>query len=305
MAVVGARDERDARVGRCVRDRTPERLVLGERPVARRTDDDDGQRRAGTRAGSASPSPSARRRADGVVAAVGDGHDRERPPSRRRRRRGARSTSALERPLRLAPLGERACDRRRRRRRRSGRRHGRCAASRRRSSPERRRRSGVRSPRARRASGRDRTPASRAARSPRRRSSERRDPLEQELEERVRVDVDADVARSARGRCGASGRRPCGRGVSSDSSSTSTFIRSVVTIPGRNACASATASWIGAPSQPYVRAWYCLKNSTSSATNVPTRPASRKRSAHAGVRSAPWVTSRPIIVTSSPEWKTR
>ena len=47
-------------------------------------------------------------------------------------------------------------------------------------------------------------------------------------------------------------------------------------------CASATASWIGAPSQPYVRAWYCLKNSTSSATNVPTRPALRKRSASVG-----------------------
>ena len=111
--------------------------------------------------------------------------------------------------------------------------------------------------------------------------------------------------RSARDRCGASGRRRCGRGVSSDSSSTSTFSRSVVTIPGRNAWASATASWIGAPSQPYVRAWYCLKKSTSSATNVPTRPASRKRSAHAGVRSASWVTSSPIIVTSSPEWNTR
>jgi hypothetical protein len=30
-------------------------------------------------------------------------------------------------------------------------------------------------------------------------------------------------------------------------------------IPGRNACARATASWIGEPSKPYVRAWYWWK----------------------------------------------
>ena len=209
VAVVGARDERDARVGRCVRDRTPERLVLGERPVARRTDDDDGQRRAGTRAGSASPSPSAR----------------SRPTRRCRRTRrtrsgrrafatsaAARSRSTVRSSVRSGSphVGERACDRGRvddgevagdvdvvrrhddDRLRGSG---GEAASDllervARRAGSERRRP-------VRRDRRGDDHPRSRSVRAGARRTRPRR------RRRRRR--------RSARDRCGASGRRPCGR----------------------------------------------------------------------------------------------
>ena len=76
-------------------------------------------------------------------------------------------------------------------------------------------------------------------------------------------------------------------------------------MPGRSTCATATASWIGAPSVPYVRLWYSTKKSWSSATNVPAVPEARSRSTCDGIISALWVTSRPIIVTGTPLWKTR
>ena len=84
--------------------------------------------------------------------------------------------------------------------------------------------------------------------------TEGRDRAEQKLEERVRVDRHADVGvRRSVGAVPAVEDRPpsveLGFELDLD-------VRcSVRTIPGRNACASATASWIGAPSQPYVRRW--------------------------------------------------
>jgi hypothetical protein len=65
-------------------------------------------------------------------------------------------------------------------------------------------------------------------------------------------------------------------------------------------CATATASWIGAPFQPYVVRWYWLKKTLSSATKVPIRPSPRSCASTSGPRMALCVTSSPAMVTSRP-----
>src|SRR5581483_4179975 len=89
-----------------------------------------------------------------------------------------------------------------------------------------------------------------------------------------------------------------------DAVSTATLTCLVSTRVGSASCATAIASWMGAPSKRYWRSWKSWKKSESSATKRPARPASRSSSACARVKSALCVTSSPISVIGMPLAKT-
>ena len=155
------------------------------------------------------------------------------------------------------------------------------------------------------AAGASGTASSRAARSRRRRGSrERVDPLDQQLEEAVGVDVDGDVAV----------RLPLARPQrstyvrpreSSAPVSTLTPRCLVSTRSGRTTCATASASWIGdAVAAVDAGGGSGCRSRAARATSRPARPAAQPL----GVRSAnsAWcVTSSPTIVSSMPLVKTR
>ena len=112
-------------------------------------------------------------------------------------------------------------------------------------------------------------------------------------------------ARSAAGRCAASGRRRCGRGRARTRARPRRCGRASSSASGSITCATATASWIGAPSQPYVSRVVARRRSRRGRRRT-SRSCPRRAAApgSAGVVTALWVTSSPTIVVSIPEWKT-